>query len=146
MGFTCIVKISKPKQEIVQLFSNRFYLEEYPKENQRKELVSGVEGEKGAIYNVYYNQGKKEKVITETIIENKLPNYAIVHYHQPHMDFIIKSIFTSITENKTLYKAEIKDIENRGFLPKTFALLAPWMFRNGIKKGLYIFKINCEEQ
>ncbi len=146
MKFTCEVTIEKSRKEVTELFANPAYLGEYQKGFLRKNLISGAEGEQDAISKIYYKQGRGEMELTETITENQLPEYFIGHYHHIHMDNTMKSVFTSLSENQTLYSAEIEYIAFRGFIPKAMAMLMPWIFKSQVNKWLRNFKVFCEKQ
>ncbi len=146
MKFTCSVIVEKPLQEVADYFANPKYLKEYQEGFQRKELVSGEVGQKDAVSTIWYGEGKREMVLTETILKNDLPHEFVGHYHHKHMDNIMRSVFTKIEDQKTRYDAEIHYTEFRGFMVKAMVLFFPSMFKKQVQKWLDNFKTFVERQ
>jgi len=146
MKFTCTIDIELPVSKVTQLFADPNNLKEYQEGFISKELLEGIEGQNGAISLLKYKQGKGVMKLTETIVDNSLPDYFIGHYHHTHMDNIMHCRFISLGENKTLYESEIEYTVFRGFLPKMMGFLFPSMFKNQVQKWLESFKLFAERQ
>lgn len=146
MKFTCTVIIEKPINQVADLFINPDNLKEYQDGFLRKELVSGTPAEEGAISKMFYQQGKRKMEITETVILNNLPHEFSGFYHHIHTDNTMTNRFTSLSENKTRYDAEIEYIALRGFMVKAMAFLFPSMFKKQVQKWLDQFKVFVEQQ
>ena len=145
MKFTCSVIINQPVEKTVALFSNPDHLKEYQDGFLRKDLISGQEGQEGAVSNMYYKMGKREMEITETIVTNNLPDEFFGRYHHKHMDNTMKCWFEAIDTNTTHYHTEIHYTAFRGLLPKLMATLFPGMFRKQVQKWLNNFKVFAEK-
>ena len=140
MKFTCNVEINKPKELVAKLFANPDYLKEYQDTFISKELISGNEGENGAVSKMLYKMGKGDMELIETILENNLPNSFFAEYHHKHMDNTMRCTFEALDENTTKYVSEIHYTTFRGFIPKAMALLFPKMFKKQVNKWLVNFK------
>lgn len=140
MKFTCTIEIHKPKSLAAELFADPKYLKEYQDTFISKELLSGKAGEDGAVSKMLYKMGKGEMELTETIIENKLPDSFYAEYHHKHMDNTMLCTFEALNENTTRYNSEIHYTVFRGFVPKLMAFLFPGMFKKQVDKWLVNFK------
>lgn len=146
MKFRGVVDIDQPKEKVAALFANPKYLGEYQNGFIRKELISGQEGENGAVSKMYYKHGKGEMELTETIISNNLPDSFFASYHHKHMDNTLKTSFIVLGDSKTRYNTEGEYTAFRGFIPKMMALFFPKMFEKQAQKWLDNFKIFAEKQ
>ena len=59
MKFTCSISVNKPREQVVEYFSNPKYLKEYQEGFIRKNPISGYEGQTGAISKMYYKMEEK---------------------------------------------------------------------------------------
>lgn len=140
MKFTRTIDINRPKDEVANLFADPKYLGNYQDNFISKELISGNEGENGAMSRMLYKMGKSEMELIETIIENNLPDSFFAEYHHKHMDNTMLCTFESLNENTTRYNSEINYTAFRGFIPKTMALFFPNVFKKQVNKWLVNFK------
>ena len=140
MKFTRTIDINRPKDEVANLFADPKYLGNYQDNFISKELISGNEGENGAMSRMLYKMGKSEMELIETIIENNLPDSFFAEYHHKHMDNTMLCRFESLNENTTRYNSEINYTAFRGFIPKTMALFFPNVFKKQVSKWLVNFK------
>lgn len=146
MKFTCSVIVNRPIKEVVNLFRDPNNLKEYQDGFIKKELISGVEGEVDAKAKMYYEMGKRDMVITETIIVNNLPEEFLGSYHHKHMDNTMRCNFVDLGNNKTQYNTEIDYTAFRGFAPRVMAFLFPGMFKKQVQKWLDNFKEFAEKE
>ena len=144
MKFSCSITIDRPVEEVVALFQDSSKLGEYQDGFVKKELISGREGEVDAVAKMYYQQGKRHMVITETILVNNLPEEFLGSYHHEHMDNTMRCQFTTLSDGKTRYDSHIEYTAFRGFFPKLFATLFPSMFKKQVQKWLDNFKAYAE--
>ena len=140
MKFGGTIIIDKPLEEVVALFSDTNNLKHWQDGFQSKELISGTEGTNGAISKIYFRQGKREMELTETIINNQLPNSFEAQYHHKHMDNTLITSFTSISATQTEYKNEGEYTRVSWVLPKLMMILFPSMFRKQAYKWMENFK------
>ncbi|MFL0352769.1 SRPBCC family protein [Xanthomarina sp. GH4-25] len=147
MKFTCSIDINLPKIEVSRLFANPEHLTEYQEGFISKELIKGLEGENGAVSKLLFKMkmGKDDMELTETIIDNNLPDSFFASYHHKHMDNTMLCQFVAIDNFTTKYISEIHYTAFRGFVPKALALLFPGIFKKQVNKWLVNFK-NFAEQ
>lgn len=138
--------IDKPREEVVSYFRDPDLLGEYQDGFVKKELLQGMEGEKGAISKMHYKMGNRDLILTETIIENKLPDYFEAFYSHQHMDNTMVCTFVEISPGQTSYEYTYEYIRISWIMPKLMALLFPRMFKKPAEKWLRQFKEFVENQ
>lgn len=74
MKFRGEVIIYKPKSIVASLFIDPKYMGEYQDGFLRKEQIRGDQAKKGSKAKIYYQHGRKEMELTETITLNNLPD------------------------------------------------------------------------
>ena len=146
MKYSGSLEINKELELVASLFENPKSLKAYQDGFVKKELQSGKEGKVGAVSKMYYKYGKREMVLTETIIANDLPHSFEANYHHKHMDNSMKCTFSKITANKTLYQYEFEYTRIDWFLPKLFAILFPGTYKKQGEKWMRQFKEFVEKQ
>lgn len=146
MKYSGSVEINKPIALVTQLFADPDNLKEYQDGFVRKELQQGRAGEKGAVSKMYYTDGKRDMVLTETIINNNLPDSFEAFYHHKHMDNTMVCRFTPIGPNATRYDYEYEYTRMNWFLPKIMAILFPSIYRKQGDKWMQQFKTFVEKQ
>lgn len=127
-------------------FANPKYLQNYQDGFLRKELISGEAGKEGAVSKMFYKYRKREMVLTETIITNRLPHSFEANYHHKHMDNSLKSTFSDLNENQTRFAWEGEYTAFRGFIPKLMVFFFPKMFEKQAQKWMNNFKEFVEKQ
>ncbi|MEP2936454.1 MAG: SRPBCC family protein [Gilvibacter sp.] len=140
------ITINKPRHTVVALFEDPKNLAEYQDGFKRKELLSGAELQDGSKAKMHYKQGKRDMVLTETVLSNKLPDFFEAHYHHKHMDNTMKSTFVAINETQTRYDYLVHYTRISWVLPKLIAVLYPGMFRKQVEKWMRQFKAFTENQ
>ena len=146
MNFKGHKDIKKPIEKVAAYFADPKYLGEYQDGFLRKELVSGDEGQEGAISKMYYQMGKREMELTETITSNQLPHSFEGFYHHLHMDNTMKVKFEAIDANTTRYHYDIEYTRINWVMPKLMAILFPGMYRKQGEKWMQQFKEFVEQQ
>ena len=146
MKFNASIDINQTRDKVIELFADPQYLKEYQDGFLRKELVSGTPGEDGTVSKMYYQYGKSEMELTETITSNRLPDTFEAHYHHKHMDNTMKCTFTALDENTTRYASEFEYTRINWFLPKLIAILFPSVYRKQGEKWMKNFKAFAEKQ
>ncbi|AUP79215.1 SRPBCC family protein [Flavivirga eckloniae] len=140
------IEIDKSRDEVVKYFADPKYLGEYQDGFVKKELVSGVQGEKGAVSKMYYRQGKRDMELTEAITNNQLPDLFESNYHHKHMDNTMKCEFIVLDDNRTRYEYEFEYTRINWFMPKMMAILFPSMYKKPAQKWMIQFKEFVENQ
>lgn len=146
MKFSGSIDIDKPQHVVAAFFADPQHLGEYQEGFLRKELVSGTAGQDGAVSKMYYQMGKGEMELTETITSNQLPEVFEGHYHHKHMDNTMKCRFIALSDNKTRYTSEIEYTRINWVMPRLMAMLFPGMFRKPAQRWMNNFKEFVEKQ
>jgi len=140
MKFKGSLDINQSQNRVVELFANPESLKEYQDGFQKKELISGKEGENGAVSKLYYSHGKREMELTETITNNSLPKSFEAFYHHKHMDNTMKYNFEALNDMQTRFEYEYEYTRINWFMPKLMAILFPSMYRKQGEKWMKQFK------
>lgn len=146
MKFGGTIIINQPYKKVASLFADTDNLKEWQDGFNKKELISGAEGENGAISKIYLTQGKRDMELVETIVDTQLPHSFEAHYHHKHMDNTLKTFFIPINDTQTEYKTEGEYTRINWVLPKLMAILFPSMFRKQAYKWMENFKRFAESQ
>jgi len=139
-------EINKPLEEVTKFFADPQYLGEYQDGFVKKELISGEAGKEGAVSQMFYEQGGREMLLTETITSNKLPHSFEAFYSHKHMDNTMKCQFTVLDRNRTRYDYEYEYVRMEWFMPKLIAILFPSVYRKQGEKWMQQFKEFVEKQ
>ena len=140
MRFTCSIVIHQPRSIVVKYFEDPNYLKHYQENFIKKDLIQGTQGADNSKSKLYYKMGKGTMELTETILNNNLPESFHGQYHHKHMDNTMDSYFDEINDNTTKYTAEIHYTAFRGFMAKTMATLFPFIFKKQVQKWMNNFK------
>ena len=146
MNFKGYKDIDQPIEKVAAYFADPKYLGEYQDGFLRKELVSGEAGQEGAVSKMYYQMGKQEMELTETITTNNLPHSFEGFYHHKHMDNTMKVRFEELDANKTRYHYDIEYSRINWVIPKLMAILFPGMYRKQGEQWMQNFKEFVERQ
>lgn len=138
--------INKPRETVVAIFMNPDCNKEYQDGFVRKELIKGKAGENNAVSKMYYTYGKRDMILTETILNNKLPESFEAFYHHKHMDNTMKCTFEELSDHKTRYNYAYEYTRISWFMPKLMAILFPSMYRKQGDKWMHQFKQFVEKQ
>lgn len=140
------IEINKPIEVVTKLFADPNSPKEYQDGFVSKELLSGNEGQKGAISKMYYKYGNRDMILTETIIYNNLPSSFEANYHHKHMDNSMKCSFIETGPDKTRYDYEFEYTRISWLMPKLMAILFPGIYRKQGEKWMKQFKEFVERQ
>lgn len=142
--FTCKVEVRRPREEVVEIFSNPDHFPHFQEGFIKLDRVSGQAGQEGSVSHLYYKMRGTDVMLEETILENRLPDLFSAHYHHSHMDNTLVSRFSSLGDTSTLYTAEVEYTGFRGLLPKLLSWLYPGFFRKQVQKWMDDFKAYVE--
>ncbi len=146
MKYEGAININQPREKVTELFLDANHLKEYQDGFIKKELIKGNAGENGSISKMYYEYGNRDMILTETVINNNLPDSFEAQYHHKHMDNTMKCTFTEVAPNNTQYKYEFEYTRINWLLPKLMAILFPGMYRKQGEKWMRQFKEFVEKQ
>ena len=140
------IEINKSRNEVIKYFANPKYLGEYQDDFIKKELLSGEEGQPGAVSKLYYKKGDREMELTETVTKNQLPDVFESSYCHKHMDNTMKCNFIVIEDHRTRYEYEFQYTRINWIMPKLMAILFPSMYKKPAEKWMLQFKEFVEKQ
>lgn len=140
------IEINQSLKKVTELFADPNNLKEYQDGFIKKELISGKEGEVGAVSKMFYKHGNHEMELEETITKNDLPNTFEASYHHKHMDNTMKCNFTALDENITKYEFEYEYTRIDWIMPRLMSILFPGMYTKPAEKWLRQFKEFAEKQ
>lgn len=146
MKFEGHINIDQSIDIVTRLFADPQYLGEYQEGFVKKELESGEAGQKGAISKMYYQHGKHEMELTETVLSNDLPNSFEAFYHHKHMDNTMRSEFTALGEKQTRYTWKVDYTRINWVMPRLIAILFPGAYKKPARKWMENFKRFAEAQ
>lgn len=144
MNFSGFIDIDQPIEKVVDTFiiAEKKWQEGFVE----KKLLSGREGENGAVSMMYYKNGRYQMQLKETIIQNNLPHSLEASYHHKHMANIMKYSFTKITETSTRYSVEVEYTKINWVMPRLIAILFPNRYRKPAQKWMENFKVFVERE
>ena len=125
---------------MVEAFLNPAYLKDYQDGFEKKELISGNQGEEKAVSKLYYKHGKHEMVMEETILSNQLPDFFEAEYHHKHMDNFMRCRFIEMSSDQTKYEYEFEYSRIDWLLPRLISILFPGMYKKSGDKWMTQFK------
>jgi len=135
------IEIHESLEKVASLFADPNNLKEYQDGFLKKELISGKEGEVGAVSMMHYKYGKSQVMeLIETVTKNNLPHTFEASFHHKHMDNTMKCNFIALDDNTTRYEFEYEYTRINWIMPKLMALLFPSMYRKPAEKWLRQFK------
>lgn len=136
MKFTCTTKINVSRDKVATLFTKEEILKESQQGFIKKELLEGEPWKDGSTSKLYY----KNMELTETILQNKLPEEFRALYEHKDMVNTMHCTFTVLSKDTTQLDQEIHYTEFRGFMPKIMSTLFPGLFKKQVQKWLEKFK------
>lgn len=146
MKYKGSVVINRPTGMVAELFADPQHQGEYQDGFIRKELISGEEGQEGAVSKLYYKYGERDMIMTETVLSNKLPESFKAFYHHKHMDNTMVCRFTPMDDGSTRYETEVEYTRINWVMPRLMAILFPSMYRKMGEKWMQNFKVFVEQQ
>jgi carbon monoxide dehydrogenase subunit G len=145
MKFECHVDINVPISQVVKAFHSPENLKEWQDGFVSYEHKSGEPGQKDAQAIMVYKIGKRDMVLTETIIKNDLPNNIVGRYDFKEGSNTMSNSFVSINDNSTRWTAVVEYTRMDSFMMKMMSKLMPNMFRKQTQKWLDQFKVFVEK-
>ncbi len=143
MKYTCSTKINAPIKAVVSLWENEAYFEEWQDGFQQIVLLEGIRNTKNAKSKILLHD-KREILLIETIIANRLPDEMIARYEHKHMTNTQTSRFQAINPQQTLYISEVEYTQFNGWMIKLMAKLFPGKFKAQSQKWMEQFKVFVE--
>jgi len=126
MKFKLELILNKPRAEVWQTFTNPQNMIKWQTSLTKSELISGTQGQPGAVTKLTYEEGAREFLLIEKITTRDEPNQYDVVYENEFTDNPMRHSFKEQGDNETLWIVEAE------FKFKTFAmkLLGPLLKKN----------------
>jgi len=145
MKFTCHVEINDSKDSVVKEFCNSDKLKYWQDGFLSKTTIVGINMATDSISEMKYLIRGNEMLITETVIENNLPDYFYAKYSHKHTENTMLSKFSD-NNGKTMYTAEIDYYRLSGFMVNLIAFIYPKLFKKQVDKWMCQFKAYIENK
>lgn len=143
MIYTLSNTIDKPLQEVADKLNDPNGLSQWMEGLQKIEHLSGTPGEQGAKSDLHFVHKGKEMVITETILEQNLPNQIKFGYQSKMGSNTVELQFEPLSDS-SVKQTSINDFQLKGFM-KVIGPLFKGMFKKQSMKYMVAFKDYCEQ-
>ncbi len=140
------VIISKPVKVVTEMFLDPNNLKHYQNGFKRKDLILGDIGQEDSVSRLYYKFGRKNVMLEETVLINKLPESLVLLYHSRDMDKMMKCSFVEVDEQTTRFEYEYEYIRVSWFLPRLTFILFPNSYKKRDDKWNRQFKEFVEKE
>lgn len=130
MKFKLELTINRPRAEVWQAFTAPEDLSKWQPSLTKSELLSGMQGQPGAVSKLTYEESGREFSLIEKITVRDEPHQFGVVYENEFTDNPMRNTFIEQAENETLW---VVDAE---FKFKTFAMkfLGPFLKKNFVRR------------
>lgn len=144
MKYITEITIALPREEVIKKMDNPENMKHWQRGLLDYEILQGTPGEPGATMELKYQMGKRNMVLTETIIENNFPETFHATYDTNGVHNIQKNFFKEIDDKTTQWVSE-SEFQFSGIGMKLMGWLMPGAFKKQSKKYMEDFK-NFAEQ
>ena len=145
MKYTCSIVIEKPIAEVISLWDNPTYYEQWQDGFKSIELLKGEYNTVGAKSKILFD-GKVKMELMETLITVNLPAEKTALYEHIHMSNTQTTRFEALATDKTKYISEVNYTQFNTILVKIMAKCFPSMFKKQSQKWMTQFKKFAEEK
>lgn len=128
MNYTLSNTIDKSLEEVIAKLKEPEGVKHWMEGLQKIEHISGTPGETGAKSDFHFLYKKKEMKVSETILEQNLPNQIKYSYQSPMGTNIVELLFESLSDN------QVKQTSNTTMEVKGFMKLMAPLFKGMFKK------------
>lgn len=146
MKYKGSIMVNQSRARVVEAFMDEAAMKKYQDGFQKKELLSGTKGTDGAKSRMYYQHGKREMILEETIVANRLPETFEAFYHHEQMDNTMKCTFVEVDNGQTRYEYEFEYTRMNWVIPRLIAILFPSVYRKQAEKWMKQFKELLENE
>ena len=145
MKFSCRVDISAPLDKVVQAFDSSENLKYWQDGFVSYEHLNGIAGQQGAQAKMIYKIGRRDMVLTETILKNDLPREFNGRYDFKEGSNTMSNRFEIIDRHNSRWIADIEYTRMDSFMMKMMSKIMPGMFRKRTQKWMDQFKVFVEK-
>lgn len=139
MKYTTEIVINLPREEVIKKLDNPENMKHWQRGLVNYEILKGAPGTEGAQMKLIYKMGKRDMVLTETIIKNNFPEEFHATYDTKGVHNVQQNYFTEIESGKTKWTSE-SEFQFAGFGMKMMGFLMPGAFKKQSLKYLTDFK------
>ena len=139
MKYTSEITIDRSREEVIRKLDNPENMKHWQRGLISYTLLDGTPGKENAKMELAYKMGKRDMVMTETIIKNDFPNEFHANYDTNGVHNEQRNYFHELGPNKTKWVSE-SEFEFQGFGMKLMAFLMPGLFKKQSMKYLNDFK------
>ncbi|HZW62936.1 MAG TPA: SRPBCC family protein [Flavobacteriaceae bacterium] len=143
MKYTLSNTIDKPLKEVMEKFNDPEGVKHWMEGLNRTEPVSGTPGKVGAVTDFYFLHKNKEMKITETILEENLPEQIKFSYQSPMGSNEVEMRFEELSNNS------VKQTNNTSFelqgAMRVMGFFIKGMFKKQSLKYMNAFKQYVEQ-
>ncbi|MEM7182446.1 MAG: SRPBCC family protein [Spirochaetota bacterium] len=144
MKYTMELLINLPREEMVEKFDNPDNLPKWQPDLKSFELLSGQAGQKGAKSKIFYQMGKREIEMVETILVRNLPDEFSATYEAKGVWNSVENRFLEVGGEKTKWIVT-SEFRFGSFLMKFVAWIFPGAFKKQSAKFMQQFKEFAED-
>lgn len=146
MKYRCETNIKLRRDQVVKLFMDDSKRHHW--QDDFVKLVRKTENtwQQGAVTEYTYRHRAKVLILTETILENELPDYVSAKYEASQMTNTMKNEFIIIGEQETRWIAIVEYSYFKGLLKKTFLPMMRKKFVRQTQRWLDQFKSFAESE
>jgi len=144
MKYTCETVINLPREKVIEKLDNPDNMKHWQKGLINYKLLEGTPGKEGAKMKLEYQMGKRNMVLTETIIKNNFPTQFYANYDTKGVHNIQRNYFHEIDPDTTQWISE-SEFQFSSFFMKVMGFLMPGAFKKQSIKYLDDFKNFAEK-
>lgn len=139
MKYSSKITINVPREELIQKLDNPENMKHWQRGLVAYELLDGSPGKPGSTMKLEYQMGKRNMVLTETIVENKFPEEFHANYDTKSVHNAQRNFFNVVNENTTEWVSET-EFKFSSFGMKVMGFIMPGAFKKQSMKYLNDFK------
>ncbi|GAB5400376.1 MAG: hypothetical protein Aureis2KO_19610 [Aureisphaera sp.] len=139
MKYTTEIIIDLPREEVIHKLDNPENMKHWQRGLINFKVLDGTPGKEGAKMELEYKMGKRNMVLTETIVKNNFPAEFHANYDTKGVHNIQQNYFHEIADGKTKWVSE-SEFQFAGFGMKLMGFLMPGAFKKQSLKYLNDFK------
>ncbi|MCT8340956.1 SRPBCC family protein [Flavobacteriaceae bacterium TK19130] len=145
MKYTVEITINAPREEVIKKLNKAENLKHWQRGLINFEPLNNKDmGSEGAKMELHYKMGKREMVLTETILSNNLPSELHATYDTKGVHNIQKNYFKQMGESTTKWVSE-SEFQFRSFGMKMMGFLLPGAFKKQSRQYMQDFKAFVED-
>ena len=142
MKYTLELEIDCPRGKVAALFEDPENLKAWQPALIGVEPLRGLPGQEGSTTLLKYRMGQSVLEMTETLLENRLPDRRVSTYETKKVWNKVENAFFETPEGRTrwVFTSEFRC----GGLMRVMTVLMPWMFRKQSLKNMKQFQAYAE--